>query len=73
MAIGLEYSFAEPKSESGGRKFHDFRFLLIFVYYFKIIKADVPAYENTYISHNFASASGFCDSFFWRQNIDVKI
>ena len=61
MAIGLEYSFAVTKSESGGRKFHDFSSFADFAYYFKMIKADVLAYENTYINYYFASASCFRD------------
>ena len=44
-----------------------FRVLLIFAYYFKMIKADVLAYENTYINYYFASASCFRDFF-----VDVK-
>ena len=63
MAIGLRYSFAAPKSESGGRKFHDFSSFAIFAYYFKMIKPDVLAYKNTYIDHNFVRASCFCDLF----------
>ena len=46
MAIGLEHSFAGTKSESGGRKFHDFPSFLCFAYYFKLIKADVLASKN---------------------------
>ena len=63
MAIGLEYSFADTKYESEGRKFCDFRVWSIFANDLQMIKADVLAYENTYINHHFASATGFCMTF----------
>ena len=63
MAIGLRYSFAETKFESGGRKFIDFRCLLVILNICQLSNGDILAYAIAYIDDHFAIARSFYDMF----------